>query len=117
MGASMQTYLVTGGAGFIGSHLVEALLKQGKTVRVLDNLATGRAGNIEPFVSQLDYMQGDVRDLATVRKAVAGVDVVLHQAAIPSVPRSVADPLTTNEVNVTGTLQVLVAAKDAGVRR
>ncbi len=113
----MQTYLVTGGAGFIGVNLVEALLRQGKTVRVLDNLATGHLENIAPVLSDIDFLEADLRDLDAVRRAVAGMDVVLHQAALPSVPRSVADPLTSNEVNVTGTLNILVAARDAGVQR
>jgi UDP-glucose 4-epimerase len=113
----VQRYLVTGGAGFIGANLVEALLREGKTVRVLDNLATGRLENIAPFLSQIDFLESDIRDLDAVRQAVSGVDVVLHQAALPSVPRSVADPLTSNQVNVTGTLNVLIAARDADVRR
>lgn len=113
----MQTYLVTGGAGFIGANLVKALLRQGKTLRVVDNLATGRLENIAPFLDDVEFIRADIRDLAAVREAVAGMDVVLHQAALPSVPRSVADPLTTNEVNVTGTLNVLIAARDAGVQR
>src|SRR3954452_12655354 len=103
----MQTYLITGGAGFIGSNLVATLLHKGKTVRVLDNLATGRLENIEPFRADIDFIKADIRDLEAVRRAVVGVDVVLHQAALPSVPRSVADPLSSNEVNVTGTLNVL----------
>jgi UDP-glucose 4-epimerase len=113
----VQTYLVTGGAGFVGSNLVAALLRQGKTVRVLDNLATGRLENIEPFLADIDFIEDDIRDLDAVRRAVVGIDVVLHQAALPSVPRSVADPLTSNEVNITGTLNVLVAARDASARR
>jgi nucleoside-diphosphate-sugar epimerase len=113
----VQTYLVTGGAGFIGANLVEALLQQGKTVRVLDYLATGRLEKIAPFLPDIDFIEADVRDLDAMHHAVAGVDVVLHQATLPSVPRSVADPLTSNEVNVSGTLNVLVAARDAGVQR
>lgn len=113
----MQTYLVTGGAGFIGSHVVEALVKQGKTVRVLDNLATGSLDNIAPWLSQIEFFNADIRDVDAVRQAVAGIDVVLHQAALPSVPRSVTDPLASNEVNVTGTLNILIAARDASVQR
>jgi UDP-glucose 4-epimerase len=113
----VQKYLITGGAGFIGTNLVEALLRQGKHVRVLDNLATGRIENIARFLHDIEFVEADIRDLGAVREAVAGVEVVLHQAALPSVPRSVADPLTSNTVNVNGTLNVLVAARDAGVRR
>ncbi|HET8627695.1 MAG TPA: SDR family oxidoreductase [Thermomicrobiales bacterium] len=113
----MTCYLVTGGAGFIGANLVEELLRRGARVRVLDNLATGRAENLAPFRGDVEFIEGDLRDPACVRRAVAGVEIVLHQAALPSVPRSVADPLTSNEVNVTGTVQLLVAARDAGVRR
>lgn len=113
----MQNYLVTGGAGFIGANLVEALLRAGKNVRVLDNLATGHRANIEPFLGEIEFLEADVRDADAVRRAVTGMDVVLHQAALASVPRSVADPMSANEVNVTGTLNVLLAARDAGVAR
>ena len=107
--------LVTGGAGFIGSHIVEELVRQGAQVRVLDNFSTGKRGNLQ--VPGLEVIEGDIRNLDVVRRAVSGVEYVLHQAALPSVPRSIADPLTTNEVNVCGTLNVLVAARDAHVRR
>jgi nucleoside-diphosphate-sugar epimerase len=114
-------FLVTGGAGFIGSHLVEALLARGESVRVLDDLATGTAKNLatseERSAERIDIMRGDIRDLDTVRAAVAGVEVVFHQAALASVPRSIADPLTSLLVNVVGTQHVLMAARDAGVRR
>lgn len=113
----MATYLVTGGSGFIGSNLVDELLKQGHTVRVLDNLATGRYQNLAPFINHIDFHEADLRDLAAVQKAVAGADYVLHQAALPSVPRSIKDPLASNEANVTGTLNVLKAAVDNGVKR
>jgi nucleoside-diphosphate-sugar epimerase len=113
----MAHYLVTGGAGFIGSNIVEALVKQGKTVRVLDNFSTGKRENITPFMDKIDLVEGDVRSYHTVREAVHGVDFILHQAALPSVPRSIKDPITTNEVNVTGTLNILNAAKDAGARK
>ncbi len=113
----MQTYLVTGGAGFIGSNLIEALVKAGAHVRVLDNLSTGRRANLAAVGDSIEWHEADVRDAEAVRRAVTGVDVVLHQAALASVPRSVAEPLTANEVNVTGTLHVLLAARDAGVRR
>jgi UDP-glucose 4-epimerase len=110
-------YLVTGGAGFIGSNIVEELLARGEKVRVLDNLSTGRKENILPFLGKAEFVEGDIRDAKGTREAMEGIDVVLHQAAIPSVPRSVADPLTSHEVNITGTLNVLLAARDAGVKR
>jgi len=110
----MASYLVTGGGGFIGSHLVEALLRSGQTVRVADNFVTGVRENVP---STVDLVEGDLADLDVARRAVAGCDYVLHQAAIPSVPRSVNDPIGTHRANVDATLQVLVAARDAGVRR
>ena len=113
----MAVYLVTGGAGFIGSHIVEELVRRGERVRALDNLSTGRRENLVPFLECIDLIEGDLRDLPTVRRAVEGADVVLHQGALPSVPRSISDPLTSNAVNATGTLHLLVAARDAGVRR
>jgi UDP-glucose 4-epimerase len=112
--------LVTGGAGFIGSHLVERLLAEGHPVRVLDNFSTGHRGNL-PFAARygtaLEVVEGDVRDLADVARAATGVSVIYHQAALRSVPRSVADPLGANAHNVNGTLHVLEAARGAGVRR
>ena len=113
----MAVYLVTGGAGFIGSHIVEELVRRGERVRALDNLSTGRRENLVPFLECIDLIEGDLRDLPTVRRAVEGADFVLHQGALPSVPRSISDPLTSNAVNATGTLHLLVAARDAGVRR
>ena len=113
----MSNYLVTGGAGFIGSNIVEALINQGESVRVLDNCATGKLSNLEGIINQIEFIQGDIRDLSVVRGAVKDMDYVLHQAALPSVARSVDDPIATNEVNVTGTLNVLVAAKDEKVKR
>jgi nucleoside-diphosphate-sugar epimerase len=113
----MALYLVTGGAGFIGSNIVEKLVRQREQVRVLDNLATGKRENLRPWLDRVELVVGDVRDLEVVRGAMAGVDYVLHQAALPSVPSSIADPLTAHEVNVTGTLNVLVAARDARVKR
>ena len=109
--------LVTGGAGFIGSHLVERLVQEGRRVRVIDDLSTGRKHNIEPFLSEIEFVEGDIRDASLVGKVMNGVERVFHQAALPSVPRSVKDPISTNEVNVDGTLNVLVAARDAGVER
>jgi nucleoside-diphosphate-sugar epimerase len=113
-------YLVTGSAGFIGSHVAETLLRQGAVVRVFDNLATGRQRNIEALKKlqgELEIISGDLRDRDAVREAVAGVEVVFHQAALASVPRSIADPVTSLEININGTQNVLLAARDAGVRR
>ncbi len=109
--------LVTGGAGFIGSNLVENLLKQNHQVRVLDNFATGKRENLAAFAGKVELVEGDITQYHTVREAVDGVEVVLHQAALPSVPRSVRDPLSSDQVNVHGTLNVLYAAKDAKVKR
>jgi UDP-N-acetylglucosamine 4-epimerase len=113
----MATYLVTGGAGFIGSNIVDELLRRGETVRVLDNFATGREENLKDARDRILLIRGDVRDSAAVDRAVAGCDFVLHQAALASVPRSIADPVANNEVNAQGTLNVLVAAQKHGVRR
>lgn len=113
----MAHVLVTGGAGFIGSHLVEALIRRGDRVRVFDNFSTGRRENVEHLLNDIELIEGDLRDFDAVRRAVAKVEVVFHQAALASVQRSVDDPMTTNAVNVTGTLHVLMAARDAGVRR
>ncbi len=113
----MTSTLVTGGAGFIGSHLVEELLAKGHRVRVLDNFSSGRQERLKPFAGGVEIVEGDLRSRRTVREAVDGVDFVLHQAAVPSVPQSVEDPVTTNDVNVGGTLNLLEAARDAGVKR
>lgn len=114
-------YLVTGGAGFIGSNLTRALLASGHRVRVFDNFLTGKrenlAGVAEAHGDAFELIEGDLRDLDSVRKAAAGVEYVLHQGALPSVPRSVTDPVLTNEINVGGTVNLLLAARDAGVRR
>jgi nucleoside-diphosphate-sugar epimerase len=110
-------YLVTGGAGFIGSHLVEALLKSGRTVRVLDDFSTGSRQNLAPFIRDVDLVEGDIRDPDAVSRAVRGVDVIFHEAAVPSVPRSVREPRVTHDVNVNGTLNLLLAAKDGRVSR
>ena len=110
-------YLVTGGAGFIGSNIVEELLKRGEKVRVLDNFSTGKRENLKEFSNDVELIEGDIRSYHIVKQAVAGIDVVLHQAALPSVPRSINDPITSNEVNVGGTLNMLDASKEAGVKR
>jgi UDP-glucose 4-epimerase len=112
-----KVYLVTGGAGFIGSHLTARLLAEGGCVRVLDNFSTGSAANLPSTGADLEVIHGDVRDLAAVERAVQGTTAIFHQAALRSVPRSVLDPLATNEHNVTGTLHVFEAARRAGVRR
>lgn len=114
---SLPRALVTGGAGFIGSHLTEGLLRNGWEVTVLDNLATGSLANLARVQSEIQFFEGDIRDGDLVRAACEGVDVVFHQAALGSVPRSIQDPLTTHLVNVDGTLNVLIAARHAGVRR
>lgn len=113
----MTHYLVTGGAGFIGSNLVEALLARGEQVRVLDNFSTGRRENLENLRGALEVLEGDITDLATVNSAVQGIDYVFHEAAIASVHRSVADPILTDRTNVLGTLNVLWAAHKSRVRR
>lgn len=112
-----RLYLVTGGAGFIGSHITERLTRDGHAVRVLDNFSSGKPSNLESFKDEVEVINGDIRDAKTVADAMADVHIVFHEAALGSVPRSVADPVTTHEVNITGTLNVLLAARDAGVRR
>lgn len=117
---SSHSFLITGGAGFIGSNIVEYLLKYGaKKVRVLDNFSTGLQNNIEQFKSNaaFELIEGDIRDIDTCHKAVEGIDYVAHQAALGSVPRSINDPITTNQVNIDGFLNMLVAARDANVKR
>lgn len=106
-------YLVTGCAGFIGSHIVERLVREGHEVRGLDNFATGHRRNIEPFLQDFEFIEGDIRDLEACRKACRGMDHVIHQAALGSVPRSVEDPATSHDVNATGTLNMLIGARDA----
>ena len=110
-------FLVTGGAGFIGSNIVRHLVGKRKSVRVLDNMATGRIENIKDLLGEIEFIRGDIRDAGTVRKAVKGVRNVLHLAALPSVIRSVEDPAGSNETNVRGTLNVLLASRDAKVDR
>ncbi len=112
----MATYLVTGGAGFIGSHITEELVKRGEEVRVLDNFLTGKRENLTPFLDKIELLEGDIREYDTCQKAVEGIDYVLHQAALPSVPRSVSDPIFSNEINITGTLNMLVASQKTGIK-
>lgn len=113
----MATYLVTGGAGFIGSHLVDELVRLEHTVRVLDNLSTGRMVNLEHQLANIEFIEADIRDYEVCLKACTGVDYVLHQAALGSVPRSIEDPLTSHDVNVTGTVNMLRAASETLVKR
>jgi nucleoside-diphosphate-sugar epimerase len=113
----MAHYLVTGGAGFIGSHLVEELVRRGERVRVVDSLVTGHRENLSSVAGRVEFIEGDLAEADVATAAAAGVDYVLHQAAIPSVPRSVAEPVFCHRANVDATLNLLVAARDAGVRR
>jgi len=112
-------YLVTGGSGFIGSNLIRKLLEMNEDVRILDNFATGKRENILPYIDNphLTVIEGDLRSFHIVRTAVKGVDYILHQGALPSVPRSINDPITTNDVNILGTLNILEAAKEFGIKR
>jgi nucleoside-diphosphate-sugar epimerase len=112
----MATYLVTGGAGFIGSHIAETLVGRGDAVRVLDNLTTGKKENLASIADRIEFIEGDIRDAETCERAVKGMDYVFHEAALASVSRSVEDPLLNNAINVTGTLNMLLAARDAGVK-
>jgi nucleoside-diphosphate-sugar epimerase len=112
----MAQYLVTGGAGFIGSHLCEELVRRGERVRVVDSLITGKRQNLA-HLPQVEFLHGDLADVEVAKRAVQGVEYVLHQAAIPSVPRSVEDPVTSNRANIDASVSLLVAARDAGVRR
>ena len=112
----MASYLVTGGAGFIGSHLAEELVRRGHKVRIADSLITGHRRNFQ-HLPAVEFMEGDLADMSVATRAVAGMDYVLHQAAIPSVPRSVKDPVTSNRANIDASINVLVAARDAGVKR
>jgi len=117
---SKYAFLITGGAGFIGSNLAEYLMKYNAgRVRVLDDLSTGHIVNIQPFLSSpaFEFIQGDIRDLETCKKGTNGIDIVFHQAALGSVPRSIVDPILTNEVNISGYINILVAAKENGVKR
>ena len=110
-------YLVTGGAGFIGSHIVMRLVKDGAVVRVVDNLATGQIQRLDPVRSAIEWVQGDLADEAVAKNVVDGMDFVVHQAAVPSVQRSLSDPLGTNQANVVGTLNLLESSRRAGIRR
>lgn len=113
----MANYLVTGGAGFIGSNIVEFLVNQGESVRVLDNFATGKPQNLAAFRDKIELIDGDIRSEGDCRRAVADIDYVLHQAAMASVPRSIVEPVMTSEVNVMGSIKLLTAASNAKVRR
>jgi len=113
----MSKYLVTGGAGFIGSHLARHLVTEGHEVTILDNMSTGRRENFADFADKVRFIEGSITDLETVRESCHGSDCVFHQAALPSVPRSVADPLTSDEHNIGGTLRVFWGAHLEGVRR
>jgi nucleoside-diphosphate-sugar epimerase len=117
MEGTMTRCLVTGGAGFIGSHLAHALLNKGWEVRILDNLSTGKIENMDGFRDRVEFIEGTITDYDTARRCCEGMDVVFHEAALASVPRSVDDPLTSNFHNVDGTLTMLIAARDAGVKR
>jgi len=112
-----EACLVTGGAGFIGSSLVRGLLKERNTVRVIDNLSTGSLSNLEEILGQIEFIDGDIRKLSTIQKACENIKYVFHQAAVPSVPRSIESPVDSNQSNIDGTLNVLLAARDQGVRR
>ncbi len=113
----METVLVTGGAGFIGSNIAHELLVRGFKVKIIDNLSTGRIENIQDIKNEIEFIESDIRDLDNLHKIMKGCDYVLHQAALPSVPRSIDDPLSTHEHNVNGTFNILLAARDAGVKK
>ena len=115
--AEQKLYLVTGGAGFIGSHIAEALVKRGDRVRVLDNLSTGKRENLAHIAGEIEFIEGDIRDYDITRRAMKDVNIAFHEAAIPSVPRSVKDPQFNHENNVNGTFNVLMAAREAEVGR
>jgi nucleoside-diphosphate-sugar epimerase len=113
----MNKYLVTGGAGFIGSHIAGELVRKGHAVRIIDNFSTGKRENISSFLDEIELVEADIREFKACRKVVEGMDFVLHQAALTSVPFSIEDPLLTNEVNITGTLNLLLASRNANVQR
>jgi len=112
----MDKYLVTGGAGFIGSNIAEELVKREYAVRIIDNFLTGKRENISSFLDKIELVEGDIRDYDACRRALEGVDFVLHQAALPSVPRSIEDPLLTTDINIKGTLNILLASREAKVK-
>ncbi len=113
----MKTYLITGGAGFVGSHIAEALVKKGERVKIIDNLSTGRIENIELFIDKVEFIKGDIRNFDLLKEITKNVDIIFHEAALPSVPRSIDNPIASNANNVDGTLNVLYAAKLNNVRR
>ena len=113
----MSISVVTGGAGFIGSHIVRGLLKRGDSVRVVDDFSTGKRENLDEVLAEIELVEGDICDVDLMKRTFDGVDTVYHEAAIPSVPRSVADPIASNRADVDGTVSVLWAAKEARVRR
>ena len=113
----MSSYLVTGGAGFIGSSIVETLVNKGERVKVIDNFVSGKKENLSSVLDKIEFIEGDIRDLSLLKEITKGMDYILHQAALRSVPKSVNDPVSYNEVNVAGTLNVLLAAKESGIKR
>jgi nucleoside-diphosphate-sugar epimerase len=113
----MAVYVVTGGGGFIGSHIVEELIRRGQTVKVIDNFSTGKRENVEPFKTRAEVIEADIADANNLREVLKGVDYVIHQAAIPSVPKSMLEPVKSHHANVNGTLNLLLSARDAGVKR
>jgi nucleoside-diphosphate-sugar epimerase len=113
----MPNYLVTGGAGFIGSHLVERLVDDRQSVRVLDNFSTGKRENLTPFLSKIELVEGDLRSRDDCRRACTDIDIIFHEAAVPSVPTSVEDPVTSHEANIDGTFNLLLAAKESKCKR
>ena len=112
-----MNFLITGGAGFIGSNIAKRLVRDGESVRIIDNFSTGKRNNIDEIKDKIDLIEGDIRDTESVLKAVKDVDFIIHQAALPSVPRSIKDPITANDVNVTGSLNLLNAAKNSKIKR